>query len=384
MKSLFVIAGELSGDMHAAGVVRALKAARPDLQVFGIGGDHLREAGMEIVVESRSMAVLGLWEVLKRYRFLRGVFHRMVRLAEERRPAAVLLVDYPGFNLRFARAMKKRGIRVIYYVCPQVWAWHRSRISTMAQIIDRLLVIFPFEVEVFADTGLAVDYVGHPLVEEARREQRTCTEPALPWRGATRLALMPGSRVQEIDRILPVMIQAAGLLQKRIPDLSVALAAASPEIAKLIQARLSGIAGAPASVDVVVGSTRRMLREATAAMVKSGTSTIEAALMGCPMIVVYRTAALTYWLGKHLIRVPYLGMANLIVRREAFREFLQDAATPEALAAGVTPLLSDTPERAASLSAVAEVVRKLGEGGAAERAAHCVLDELDQTRPLTR
>jgi lipid-A-disaccharide synthase len=195
---------------------------------------------------------------------------------------------------------------------------------------------------------------------------------------------MPGSRVQEIDRILPVMIQAAGLLQNRIPDLSVALAAASPEIAKLIQARLSGIAGAPASVDVVVGSTRRMLREATAAMVKSGTSTIEAALMGCPMIVVYRTAALTYWLGKHLIRVPYLGMANLIVRREAFREFLQDAATPEALAAGVTPLLSDTPERAASLSAVAEVVRKLGEGGAAERAAHCVLDELDQTRPLTR
>lgn len=373
---MLVIAGELSGDMHAAGVVRALKADRPDLHVYGIGGDRLREAGMEIVVEARDMAVLGLWEVLKRYGFLRGVFKRMVRLARERKPDAVLLIDYPGFNLRFAAEMQKLGIKVIYYVCPQVWAWHRSRITKMARILDRLLVIFPFEVDVFAGTGLRVDYVGHPLVDEARREKASEPGPALPWRGSRRLAILPGSRRQEIDRILPPMIQAAGILQRRDPSVSVMVAAASPEMATLIRGRLLGITGRPLALEVVVGSTRRMLREASAALVKSGTSTIEAALMGCPMVVVYRTAELTYWLGKRLIQVPYLGMANLIAGREAFRELIQDAASPEALAAAVDPLLRDTPERAASVEAVAEVSHKLGAGGAAERAAAVVREEL--------
>ena len=376
MKSLLVIAGELSGDMHAAGVVRELRARAPDLQVWGIGGDGLRSAGMDIVVEARDMAVLGLWEVLKRYGFLRGVFHRMVRLARERKPDAVLLIDYPGFNLRFAAEMKKLGIKVIYYVCPQVWAWHRSRIPKMARILDRLLVIFPFEVEVFAGTGLRVDYVGHPLVDEARRERAAEAGPSLPWRSARRLAILPGSRRQEIERILPPMIQAAGILQRRDPDLSVVVAAASTEMATQIRGRLLGITGRPLALDVVVGSTRRILREATAALVKSGTSTIEAALMGCPMVVVYRTAGLTYWLGKRLVKVPYLGMANLIADREAFRELIQDAATPEALAAAVGPLLRETPERTASLDAVAEVTRKLGEGGAAQHTAAIVLEEL--------
>ena len=376
MKSLLVIAGELSGDMHAAGVVRELKARAPDLQVWGIGGDGLRAAGMDIVVEARDMAVLGLWEVLKRYGFLRGVFHRMVRLARERKPDAVLLIDYPGFNLRFAAEMKKLGIKVIYYVCPQVWAWHRSRIPKMARILDRLLVIFPFEVDVFAGTGLRVDYVGHPLVDEARRERAAEAGPALPWRSARRLAILPGSRRQEIERILSPMIQAAGILQRRDPDLSVVVAAASTEMATQIRGRLLGITGRPLALDVVVGSTRRILREATAALVKSGTSTIEAALMGCPMVVVYRTAGLTYWLGKRLVKVPYLGMANLIAGREAFRELIQDAATPEALAAAVGPLLRESPERAASLEAVAEVTSKLGEGGAAQHAASIVMEEL--------
>jgi lipid-A-disaccharide synthase len=376
MKSLLVIAGELSGDMHAAGVVRELKARAPDLQVWGIGGDDLRAAGMDIVVEARDMAVLGLWEVLKRYGFLRGVFHRLVRLARERKPDAVLLIDYPGFNLRFAAEMKKLGIKVIYYVCPQVWAWHRSRIPKMARILDRLLVIFPFEVDVFAGTGLRVDYVGHPLVDEARRERAAETGPDLPWRGPRRLAILPGSRRQEIERILPAMIQAAGILQRRDPELSVVVAAASTEMATQIRGRLLGVTGRPLALEVVVGSTRRILREATAALVKSGTSTIEAALMGCPMVVVYRTAGLTYWLGKRLVKVPYLGMANLIAGREAFRELLQDAATPEALAVAVGPLLRETPERAASLEAVAEVTRKLGEGGAAQHAASIVMDEL--------
>ncbi len=375
MKSLLVIAGEVSGDMHAAAVVRALQNDHADVKVYGIGGDHLRQTGMEILVDAREMAVLGFWEVLKRYRFLRGVFNRMVAVARERRPDAVLLVDYPGFNLRFAKAMKQLGIRVIYYVCPQVWAWHRSRIPQMARIIDRLLVIFPFEVEVFSGTGLNVDYVGHPLVDEARHERnRTAVE--LPWTGQPRLAMLPGSRRQEIERLLPVMAQAALLLKERQPSLAVIVAAASPEMADMIRRLLAIQPGGATKFEVVVGSTRQILRQATAALVKSGTSTLEAALMGCPMIVVYRTAAMTYQLGRRLVRVPYLGMANLILGREAFREYLQDAAHPQALADGIAPLLSETPERAASVAASAEVVRALGDGGAAKRAAQLVWEEL--------
>ena len=380
---LMVIAGELSGDMHAAAVVRELKQRRPDLPVYGIGGDRLREAGMEILVDAREMAVLGLWEVLKRYAFLRSVFYRMVRVARQRRPEAVLLIDYPGFNLRFAAQLKKLGIKVIYYVCPQVWAWHRSRIPKMARLIDRLLVIFPFEVEVFAGTGLKVDYVGHPLVDEARAELSAGAGSAVSRRSPQRLVLMPGSRRQEIDRILPVMVQAAGRLQRAQPALSVVVAAASSDLMPLIRGKLLGISGAPLKMEVVAGSTRRILREATAAMVKSGTSTIEAALMGCPMIIVYRASPVTYAIGRKLIRVPYLGMANLIAGREAFREYLQEAATPEALAAGVTPLLQDTPERAASLEAAAEVAAKLGEGGAAQKAAALVLEELGPAQENT-
>lgn len=378
MKSLLVIAGEVSGDMHAAGLVRALKAEHPEVQVYGIGGDRLREAGMDILVESRDMAVLGLWEVLKRYRFLKSVFDRMVRVARERKPDAVLLVDYPGFNLRFAKAVKPLGVKVVYYVCPQVWAWHRSRIPKMARLIDRLLVIFPFEVEVFKGTGLPVDYVGHPLVDEARAE-RMQTRPELPWQGPVRLALLPGSRRQEIERIFPVMWRAAGLLQRKIPGLSVLVAAASPEMAGMIRAQQLVLDGGPVRSEVVFGNTRQMLREATAAMVKSGTSTIEAALMGCPMVVVYRTARPTYWIGRRLVRVPYLGMANLILGREAFREYIQDAAQPEHLAEGMAPLLAETPERAASLAAVAEVQRALGDGGTAGHAARLLWQEMERT-----
>lgn len=378
MKSLLVIAGEVSGDMHAAGVVRALKARHPDVQVYGIGGDRLREAGMEILVEARDMAVLGFWEVLKRYRFLKGVFDRMVRVATERKPDAVLLVDYPGFNLRFAREAKALGIRVVYYVCPQVWAWHRSRIPKMARLIDRLLVIFPFEVGVFQGTGLAVDYVGHPLVDEARAELAQ-SRSELPWQGPVRLALLPGSRRQEIERIFPVMWRAAGLLQRKTPGLSVLVAAASPEMAGLIRSQQLVLDGGPVRTEIVVGNTRQMLREATAAMIKSGTSTIEAALMGCPMVVVYRTARPTYWIGRRLVRVPYLGMANLILGREAFREYIQDAAHPEALADGLAPLLADTSERTASLAATAEVQRALGEGGTAEQASRLLWQEMERT-----
>lgn len=374
-RSVLVVAGEPSGDLHAARLVEAVHRRDPTIRFWGIGGDLLRAAGTDILVDAREMAVLGLWEVAKRYGFFRRVFGRLRRAAAERKPDLALLIDYPGFNLRFAAELKKLGIPVVYYICPQVWAWHRSRIAKMAELIDRLLVIFPFEVEVFKETGLRVEYVGHPLVDEAARERSAATEP-LPWPGQPKIALLPGSRRQEVERILPSLWQAAGLIQRRRPDAGFIVAATTRDIAEFAHALATRFPGGPTRYAVVHGRTRRVLGEATAAWVKSGTSTIEAALMNCPMLVVYKTSPITYFFGKRLIRVPHLGMANLIAGREAFPEYLQAAATPKALAAGMEPLLDDTPDRAAAMSALREVQQALGGGGAAERAAEALLAEL--------
>jgi lipid-A-disaccharide synthase len=377
VKSVLVIAGEISGDMHAAKVVRAVRAKNPGVQFFGIGGDDLRAAGVEIIYDVKDMAVLGLYEVLKRYFFFKRVFDDMVRIAAERKPDAVLLIDYPGFNLRFAEAMHARGIKVLYYVCPQVWAWHRARIPKMAKTINHLMVIFPFEVDVFKGTGLKVDFVGHPLVEETTKALAEPLRP-LAWQGEPRVALLPGSRRQEIERILPPMLGAAELLQKKFPQASFVIAAASEDIAALISNFKSQIS----NLEIVTGATRQVLRQARAAMVASGTATVETALMGCPMIVVYKTAAPTYFFGKMLVKVPHLGMVNLIAGREACPEFIQGAATPDAMARAMEPLLGETDARKKMVADLAEVRIKLGSGGAAENVAAIMLEELGRAERI--
>jgi len=374
-KSILLIAGEISGDMHAAHVVRATRERDPSIEFFGIGGDDLRATGMEIVHDVREMAVLGLAEVIQRYGFFRRVFKEMVELARERKPDAVLLVDYPGFNLRFARAMHRLGIKVIYYVCPQVWAWHRSRIPKMARIVDRLLVIFPFEVDVFAGTGLKVDFVGHPLVDIAEKVRRSPVQ-TLPWPGKTRAAILPGSRMQEIERILAPMLGAAKILEKRDPNVGFLIAAPSQQIADAIRDRMEGNPDAPPRYEIVIGKTRQVLRQATAAMVASGTATIEAALMDCPMVIVYKTSPVTYWLGRMLVHVKNLGMVNIVAGRTLCPEYLQYDAKAEKIADGMEPLLAETSERAAMVVGLEEVRQSLGQGGSAENAAAAITEEL--------
>ncbi len=375
-RTVLVIAGEVSGDQRAAEVIRAVRARRPEVTFWGIGGPEMRAAGVETLHDIREMAVMGLVEVLRRYFFFRRVFDGMLAAAAVRKPDAVLLVDYPGFNLRFAAAMKKRGVKVIYYICPQVWAWHRSRIPQMAQIVDRLLAIFPFEPKVFEGTPLKVDFVGHPLVDVAQAA-RNAPPQTLPWRGEPRIALLPGSRRQEIERILPPLWQAAGLIQQKIPGAGFILAAPSESVAHLIRHKLAGLDGGPQQCELVVDQTREVLRQARAALVASGTATLETALMHCPMLVVYKTSLPTYLLGRQLIRVSHIGMVNLIAGRTVCPEFIQHDATPEKLATGLLPLLGDTPERAAQLAGLAEAAAQLGTPGAASRAAERLLGELD-------
>ena len=379
-RSVLVIAGEISGDMHAAQVVRALQARDAGLTFFGIGGDELRAAGVEILHDVREMAVMGLAEVLRRYGFFRRVFREMVELAAARRPDAVLLVDYPGFNLRYAQELHRMGIKVIYYVCPQVWAWHRSRIKLMARIVDRLIVIFPFEVGVFAGTGLKVDFVGHPLVDVAERVR---AEPpaALPWPGELPVAILPGSRAQEIQRILPPMLGAADLLAEKRPEAGFLVAAPSEAIAELVRSVMKRNGLKHARCEIVVGQTRHVLRQARAAMVASGTATIETALMDCPMVVVYRTSPFTYWIGRMLVQVEHIGMVNIVAGRGLCPEFIQGDATPSRLASALEPLLDETPERAQMVVGLEQVRQALGEGGCAERAAEVIRDELGKKAP---
>ena len=374
--SVLVIAGEPSGDMHAARLIAEAGKRRPDLRFFGIGGDAMQAAGVDILYHTRQMAVLGFTEVLARYPFFKRVFQHMIGLARERQPNAVLLVDYPGFNLRFAQAMHKMGLKVVYYICPQVWAWNRRRIPAMARSVDRLIAIFPFERDVFAETGMRVDFAGHPLVDLAEAVQKE-PPPQLPWdKNKKRIALLPGSRTQEIRRILPAILQTAAILQDRLNQPSFILAAASNETAMLAENILKKTRGNPLEGRIVVGQTRQILRQAHAAIVASGTATIETALMRCPMAIVYRTAWLTYLLGRILVRLPYLGMVNVVAERTLCPEFIQHRLRPAKLAQAIIPLVSDTQQRRAMLEGLDDVARKLGAGGAASQAATILLEEI--------
>jgi lipid-A-disaccharide synthase len=374
---VMIIAGEVSGDMHAALLVRALKQTRPDIKVYGVGGPQLRAAGVETLYDVGDMAVMGFTEVVRRLSFFRRVFHHLLGVARERQPDAIILVDYPGFNLRFAARTHAMGLKVIYYICPQVWAWNRRRIPHMAKIVDRLLAIFPFEKAVFASTSLKVDFVGHPLVDEIRE---TLNEPivSLPWEGDLRIALLPGSRAQEIERILPALCGAAALIEARHPGASFIIPTPSAEIADAVRSLVGSLPRTPARLQIVTGQTRHVLRQATAALVTSGTATLESALLDCPTVVVYKASALTYFLARLLVRLPHIGIVNVIANRRICPEFIQADATPHNLATALLRLIEDDSARAEMRRGFEEVRTLLGPGGAAERAAELVLKELGQ------
>ena len=376
-----VVAGEVSGDMHAASLVRALRRRAPDLEVFGIGGDAMRGAGVDTIQDINAMAVTGITEVVRKLRALRRIFYRALALARSRHPDAVILVDYPGFNLRFAARAHALGLRTIYYICPQVWAWNRGRIPRMATRLDRLIAFFPFEKDCFAGTGLTVDIVGHPLIDETDA-QLAAPEPDLPWQGNPRIALLPGSRDHEIARILPPVWSAAGRIEQRHPDASFLIPAPNEDTAQLVRRHIDALRGGPARWDVLVDQAPGILRTARAAIVASGTATLEACLLRCPMVITYKTSPLTALLARLLVRIDHFGIVNIVAGREICPELLQRAATPARLADTIEPLIADDGAHAAMCAELDGVRRALGSGGAVERAADAVLDAL--ARPLRR
>ncbi len=368
--SLYLVAGEVSGDTHGAALLRALHARQPGLTFHGRGGPRMRAvAGDGLEDWTEEAAVVGLWEVLKKYGYFRAQFARVLAEIERLEPDAVVLVDYPGFNLRLARELRRRRLplKIIYYISPQVWAWNRGRIPRMARWLDLMICIFPFEPALYEPAGLKSVFAGHPLVDALAAEPPVERETAL-------VGLFPGSRRREVSKIFPVMLAAARRMWAERPELHFATAAPSERIAGELRVLLRAADWEEDECPIHVGGSRRLMARATAGMVASGTATVEAASLGMPLVIVYKVATLTYWVGRAVVRVPFLGMINLLAEREIAREFLQGAARPKGIADEMLRLLdADGEARQRQLADLAGVVQKLGGGGAAERAAEAVL-----------
>lgn len=367
-KSILVIAGEVSGDLHAAKAVQAFKALSPDTQLWGIGGDHLAQQGVELLQHTDRMSVMGIVEVLKQYRFFKEVMNQVLAEVDKRKPAAALLVDYPGFNLRIAAELKKRGVKVYYYISPKVWAWNKKRIPKMAKVIDHLMVIFPFEKDLFKGTGLKVDFVGNPLVEQI--DGFLETEPLkLPWQSERRIGLLPGSRRQEIERILPTILKAAELLEKQHPDLSFMIASPNERIKKMAEEQIDACADKPSRLNVICGNAREVMRQAEAAIVTSGTATLETALIGTPHILVYKTSAFTYWFAKAVVKIKHIGLVNIIAEKTVCPELIQEDASPERMVELTNSLIEETPEKLKMFEGYNDVRQLLGSEQASRHVA---------------
>ena len=362
MREILFVAGEASGDLHASGVARALGARGAPYRLTGIGGDEMRAAGVELVEHAERLAVMGFVEVLKHIPLHYRLAQELERRIRGGDVALVVLIDYPGFNMKIAAAAHAAGVPVLYYITPQVWAWGAKRLRELARTVTKAAVILPFEEALLRKHGIDATFVGHPLLDRAR---------TLPGRAEARrtigvgdgdrlLALFPGSRAQEIARHLDLFVDTARALQRRDPTLKVVVSAA-PHVE---------IAPERCPYPLVRSASFTVLRAADAAMCKSGTTTLEAAVAGCPMVVAYRTSAITYAAARRLVRIPHIGLVNVVAGREVAPEFVQDALVPARVADALAELLDPASDRRRRMIEELDRVRALlGDAGAAERVA---------------
>jgi lipid-A-disaccharide synthase len=374
--SILIIAGEASGDRHAAALVGEIQALRDDCSFWGIGGDHLRARGVETLYDAAQMNVIGFVEVLKRYRFFRSVLDAIIRTAAERRPAFAILVDYPGFNLRLARELHGLGIPVIYYIAPQVWAWKERRVEEIRKYVRDLIVVFPFEVDFFAKHGVTAHFFGHPMIddvivnanEDVNAIVRGALKPsptATQSRSATTIAYLPGSRREEIERHMPVLISVMAELGPSFRHIIPLASTVSREVLEPYRQRANF---------EIVNSAREALSVAGAALVKSGTSTLDALLLDVPCAVFYKTSTSSYHIVKWLINVRFIAMINVLAGRMIVSEFIQNSMTAPALLAEVRALLENGEYRGRVLEGMREVRAGLGQPGSAARVARFIVD----------
>jgi lipid-A-disaccharide synthase len=367
--TIYFVAGEVSADNHGAALMRSLRVLDPELKFIGRGGPQMQEvAGAQFKNWIGDAAVLGLWEVLRKYGYFREQFRQTLNEIQQSKPDAVVLIDYPGFNLRVARALRRQSQRhkTVYYISPQVWAWNRGRIKRMAHFIDLMLCIFPFETDLYAASGLRAVFVGHPMIE------RLETQKIDTHRDQNLIGLFPGSRSREVRKIFPVMIQAARRLLQFNPTLRFQVAAASEELAHEISEQLAD----RQAIEITVGQTATIMQRAFVGMVASGSATLEAAYYGMPFVLIYKVAWPTYVAARLVVNVDFLGMPNLLAGKEVVPEFIQHEAKPDAILKAVRLLMDHSPARDRMISDFVATTSKLGGTGASERAAQAILEEL--------
>ena len=366
MPRLLVSCGEPSGDLYGAELVRHLRPLVGSLDVFGLGGDRLQGQGARLTAHVRDLAVVGLLEVVSHLPRLRRIFRQVLAEVDANRPDVAVLVDYPDFNLRLAKELRRRDIPVVYYVSPQVWAWRRGRVRAIRETVSRMLVIFPFEEAMYREAGVPVTFVGHPLVdlvhpaEDRAAFLRSCGLD--PDRAV--VGILPGSRRKEVAHNVGPLAAAAGRLARRKPELQF-LVALAPSLDPAPVERAFAASGAR----IVAGATHGVLGASRLALVASGTATVEAALLGVPMVVVYRVSRLTYGLGRPLVKVPHFAMVNLVAGRTVVPELMQSDFTPDRVAEAAAALLDDPARYERMRQDLEEVRRRLGQPGASARAA---------------
>jgi lipid-A-disaccharide synthase len=370
-KTIYFVAGEASADNHGAALMRALRNADVDLRFIGRGGPQMKSvAGGDFQNWIEQSGVLGLWEVIKHYGYFRKQFHDALGEIEAAKPNAVVLIDYPGFNLRLARALRRRlpAQKIIYYISPQVWAWNRGRIKKMARWLDLMLCIFPFEAELYNESGLRTIFVGHPMIE------RLASRKIDIQRDSNLVGFFPGSRTREVRKIFPALVETARKLRRSKPNLHFEVAAASEELAR----QMESILGSPDRdlFEIKVGETGEIMQRAFAGIVASGSATLEAAYFRMPFALIYKVVWPTYFAGRLVVKVKYLGMPNVLADKEIVPEFIQHRAQPNQLAQAVLRLLDDSMARQEMIWEFDKIAAQLGESGASERAAKAILGEI--------
>ena len=375
-KRIMIVAGEASGDLHGGNLVQAMHKIDPEISFYGVGGRNLKEAGVELIADAADMAVVGLTEVVFKLGMILKVMAQLKASLKKDRPDLIILIDYPDFNLPLAKAAKKYGIKVFYYISPQVWAWRRGRIGKIKKIVDRMAVILPFEADLYREAGVDVTFVGHPLLDVVRTKypRKEALRRFDLREEVTTVGILPGSRQSEVTRLLPVMLGAAEIIEKQIKDVQFVLPLADTLdiafVSQIIAKHSVPVRLIPNEVYDVIGCT-------DIAMVASGTATLETALMETPMIIIYKVSAPSYYVGRMVINVDHIGLVNIIAGKAVVPELIQFEASPEKIAAEVIDILTTKGHMEHIKAELKKIRNMLGSHGAAERVARLAYDMIN-------
>jgi lipid-A-disaccharide synthase len=371
MTKILISAGEASGDLHAGSVTRALKELEPGVEVFGMGGNALRAAGGEVLFDIKDHSVMGFWEVVCKLPDIYKLEQAFKKVMDERKPDCLLVIDYPGFNMRIAKIAKQKGIPVVSFIAPSAWAWRQSRAKGVVKVVDKIASIFPFEYDLYKRYGADIEFVGHPLVDVVKPhlDLAAAMDKAGKIPGQPLILLMPGSRMMEIKRLLPVILDAAKIIAAKLPGVTFAMPRADTIPKEVLEKQ---IAASGLKVRLTEGDTYDVMSVADLALATSGTVTLEAALCGLGSVILYKTSPISFAIAKHVVDIPNIGLPNIVAGRQILPELLQDACTPEVVAKAALELLE--PKRFKQMEEdLSEVKRKLGAPGAVKRVAELVL-----------